>query len=284
MPVLLPSRRQWETWSLPSKLTAISCYVTIVGALLTLVLYFLPASPTPSVTALTHNSIVSPRPQIDVYCSFFRTRLLDSIIGERALLIEVTEDLRGGCLDEPIVAWVKPFAKTKIRLKDDVGVRFIIKNVGDSPANALRISVDPWHALARAHVITSANIQAAVLSQGTSRAYTFDVITVPRIPPHTTAVITYGVPLSAKQRREGNDYSLPVRVLSTDEGAAVKVFSVTTAWADAAEAAVTGLPVHYGISMTTPVSFEDLHGDEARALVPIKLPPCKTASPPSTAP
>ena len=266
MAALFPSRRQWKRWSLPSKLTVIGSYLSVAGIGLTMAFFFFPRSSQP------------PKVDLSVYSAFFRTHLLDSIVGDRALLLEATEDLKYGCLEEPVVAWVKPFTNVEIRERDDVGVRFIIKNAGAAPATALRISVDPWHDLPRATITTSANVQPALMSSVTSRDDMFDVITVPRIPPLTTAVVNYYVSLLPEKRSETRSFAFPVRVLSSEDASAIRPFEVSVGWADSAEAAVTGRPVGYPISMVTPVAFENLHGESARALVPLKLPYC-TAEP-----
>jgi hypothetical protein len=235
--------------------------MSLVGIILTATFFFWPKSE-------------SAKPDLSVYSVSFRTRLLDSIVGERALLIEATEDLRRGCLEEPIVAWVKPFTNAEIRKRDDAGVRIIIKNAGTAAATALRISVDRWRDLPPATVTTSANVEPARISSITSRNDTFDVITVPRIPPLTTAVVTYVVSLPSEKRSEKRSFAFPVRVLSSDDASSITPFEVSIAWADSAEGAVTGRPVNYAMSMVTPVSFEELHGDVARALVPLKIPYC----------
>jgi hypothetical protein len=219
------------------------------------------------------------RADLNVYSAPFRTHLMDSIVGDRALMVEATEDLNRRCLEEPFVAWVKPFTHAEIRERDDVGVRFIIRNAGAAPATGLRISVDPWHDLPRATVTTSANIQPALISSVTSRDHTLDVITVPRIPPRTTAVVTYSVSLPpGKRSNSARSFEFPLRVLSADDATSIKAFEVSVAWADSAESAVTRHPVTYPISMSTPVSYEDLHGDTARALVHLKVPYCTPKS------
>jgi hypothetical protein len=127
MAALFPSRQKWKRWSLPSKLTEIGAYLAIVGIVLSLALFFWPTS---QATA-----------DVTVSYAFFRTRLLDSVAGNKALLLEVTQDLKSECLEQPVVAWVTPSTNVEIRGRDDVGVRFIIGNAGDSPATARRISV-----------------------------------------------------------------------------------------------------------------------------------------------
>src|SRR6266511_540798 len=131
MPVLFPSRQQWENWSLPSRLTAIGSYLSIIGMGLTVAFFFWPRAKPASA-------------DVKIYAAFFRTHLLDSIVGDRVLLREATEYLTRDCLEEPIVAWVTPFTHAEIRQRDAVGVRFIIKKEGPAPATALRISVDRW--------------------------------------------------------------------------------------------------------------------------------------------
>jgi hypothetical protein len=225
---------------------------------------------------------VAVKADINVHVAFFRTHLLDSIVGDRALMIEATEDLKYGCLTEPEVAWVKPFTNVRIRERDDVGIRFIIKNAGAAPVNSLRISIDPWQDLPRAALTTSSNIEPARMSSVTSRDDTFDVITVPRIPPLVTAVVTYYVSLPPEKRSETRSFAFPVQVMSSeDTGSILRLFQVSVAWADSAEADVTGRPVGYPIDMVTPVGYERLYGESARALVPLKLPYCTAeATPP----
>jgi len=278
MSMLFPSRHQWRAWSLPSKLSAISCYLTIVATILTVVSLGWPSSPQGDDAHPERNRATPPKAHINVYCAFFRTRLLDTIVNDRALLLEVTEDLKHDCLDEPFAAWVKPARNAQVRVRDDVGVRFIIKNVGDATATTLRMSVDPWHDLPPANIVTSPNIEAAVLSHINSRGDTFDVIAIPRLLPRTTAVVTYTVSLPTKRASRSRSYAFPVSVMSSEDAALLKMFVVSTSWADAAESAVTNRPVTYPISMVTPVSYEELHGDTARALVPIKRPPCAAMS------
>ena len=265
MSILFPSRQQWSKWSLPSRLTAVGSYLSILGVGLTVAIFLWPQSKPASM-------------DVKVYASSFRTRLLDAVVGDRALLREVTEDLTRDCLEEPIVAWVKPFTNAELRQRDDVGVRFVLKNDGTAPATELRISVHRWADLPPAAVTTSPNIQPASVSQVTSRSDTFDVIAIPRLPAHASAVVTYSVSLPIDNRNEKRHFNFPIMVSSADYPGHLSLYRVSIPWADSAEAALTGRPVNYAMSAVTPFTFEEVHGEAARALVPLKRPYCKPVS------
>lgn len=51
--ILIPTSRQWRKWSLPSKLTAVGCYLAVLAILLTVVFYVWPRSgPLPPTTKI----------------------------------------------------------------------------------------------------------------------------------------------------------------------------------------------------------------------------------------